>query len=91
VRFLTLIEFVVRCKLTQNQEKLVGLIENNPKKAIDNPTSERLLKLFDNITLTIVQLPGQTLRHLHPLTPIQTRILELLGLSAYVYTQLADY
>jgi len=90
VRFLTLIEFVVRRKLKQNQEKLVGLIDNNPKKGIDNPTTERLLKMFDNITLTIVQLPGQTIRHLPALTAVQTRILELLGLSAGVYTRLAD-
>ena len=40
VRFLTLIEFVVRRKLKQTQEKLVGLIENDPKKGIDNPTTE---------------------------------------------------
>ena len=70
VRFLTLIEFVVRRKLKQNQEKLVGLIENNPKKGIDNPTTERLLKMFDNITLTIVQLPDQTIRHVTPLIAI---------------------
>ncbi len=90
VRFLTLIEFVVRRQLKQNQEKLVGLIENNPKKGIDNPTTERLLKMFDNMTLTIIQLPGQTIRHLPALTTVQTRILELLGLSAAVYTRLAD-
>jgi len=90
VRFLTLIEFVARRKLKQNQEKLVGLIENNPKKGIDNPTTERLLKMFDNITLSIVQLPGQTIRYLPALTAVQTRILELLGLSAAVYSRLAD-
>ena len=90
VRFLTLIEFVVRRKLKQNQEKLVGLIANNPKKGIDNPTTERLLKMFDNITLTLVQVPDQTIRHLPTLTVVQTRILELLGLSAEVYTHLVD-
>jgi len=90
VRFLTLIEFVVRRKLKQNQEKLVGLIANNPKKGIDNPTTERLLKMFDNITLTLVQVPDRTIRHLPTLTVVQTRILELLGLSAEVYTHLAD-
>lgn len=90
VRFLTLIEFVIRRKLKQNQEKLLGLIENNPKKGIDNPTTERVLKMFDNITLTIVHLPGQTIRHLPALTTVQSRILELLGLSTNVYTHLAD-
>lgn len=90
VRFLTLIEFVVRRKLKQNQEKLTGLIENNPKKGIDNPTTERLLKMFDNVTLTVVHLPGQTIRHVTPLSPLQIRILELLGLSAATYTRLAE-
>jgi transposase len=90
IRFLTLIEFVVRRKLKQSQEKLSGLIENNPKKGIDNPTTERLLKTFDNVTLTIVHLPDQTIRHITPLTTLQTRILELLGLSAAVYTRLAE-
>jgi transposase len=90
IRVLTLIEFVVRRKLQQDQEKLAGLIENNPHKGITNPTTERLLKTFDNVTLTLVQLPDQTIRHITPLTPVQTRILELLGLSTTVYTRLAE-
>ena len=89
VRLLTLIEFVVRRKLKQNREKLTGLIENNPKKGIDNPTTERLLKEFDEITLTIVHLPDQIIRHVTPLTDLQTRILELLGFSPTIYTRLA--
>ena len=90
VRLLTLIEFVVRRKLKQNQEKLVGLLAQNPKKGIDNPTTERLLKVFDDITLTIVHLPDQTIHHVTPLTDLQTRILDLLGLSPVVYTRLAE-
>lgn len=90
VRLLTLIEFVVRRNLKRNQEKLTGLIENNPKKGIDNPTTERLLKQFDNIYLTIVHLPDQVIRHVTPLTDLQVRILELLGLSVDTYTRLAD-
>lgn len=90
VRLLTLIEFVVRRQLKHNHEQLTGLIENNPKKGIDNPTTERLLKAFDKVTLTIVQLPDQVIRHVTPLTALQTRILELLGLSPAVYTALAE-
>lgn len=90
VRLLTLIEFVVRRKLKQTGEKLTGLIENNPKKGIDNPTTERLLKEFDEITLTIVHLPDQLIRHVTPLSALQTRILELMGLSATIYTRLAE-
>jgi len=90
VRLLTLIEFVVRRNLKRNQEKLTGLLPQNPKRGIDNPTTERLLKTFDNITLTIVHLPDQVIRHVTPLTPVQSRILELLGLSPAIYTDLAN-
>jgi transposase len=90
VRLLTLIEFVVRRKLKQTGEKLTGLIENNPKKGVDNPTTERLLKEFDEITLTVVHLPDQIIRHVTPLTELQTRILELLGFSPTIYTRLAE-
>ena len=90
VRMLTLIEFVVRRKLQQNQEKLTGLIENNPNKGIDNPTTERLLKAFDQINLTIVHLPDRSLRHVTPLSVLQCRILDLLGLSPAIYTRLAE-
>lgn len=89
VRVLTLFEFVVRRQLTQNQEQRVGLIANNPKKGSANPTTERLLKAFDEITLTSVNLSGQIIRHVTPLSALQIRILELLGLSPDVYTQLA--
>jgi transposase len=89
VRLLTLIEFVVRQKLKQTQEKLVGLHAENPKKGTDTPTTERLLKVFNNITLTLVYLPGQVVRHVTPLTVLQTRILELLDLSPSIYTALA--
>lgn len=90
VRLLTLIEFVVRRKLKQTGEKLTGLIENNPKKGIDNPTTERLLKEFDEVTLTIVHLPDQIIRHVTPLTDLQNRILELIGFSPTIYTRLAE-
>lgn len=90
VRLLTLVEFVVRRNLKQNQELLVGLLPQNPKKGIDNPTTERLLQAFRDITLTIVNLPGQRIRHVTPLTALQVRILELLGLSPAVYTALAE-
>jgi transposase len=89
VRILTLIEFVVRRRLTQKQEKLVGLIGNNPKKGIDNPTTERLLKAFDQIYLTIIHLPDGNVRHVTPISDLQASILDLLGLSPAIYTQLA--
>ena len=90
VRLLTLIEFIVRRNLKQNDEKLVGLHAENPKKGTDHPTTERLLKAFDKIYLTVVHLPGQVIRQVTPLKPLQVRILELLGLSPNIYRSLAS-
>ena len=90
IRLLTLIEFVVRRALKREQADLVGLHKENPKKATATPTTERLLRAFSNITLTIVQLPDRVLRHVTPLTPLQVRILELLGLSPDIYRALAE-
>jgi len=90
IRLLTLIEFVVRRTLKREQTELVGLHKENPKKATATPTTERLLQAFSNITLTIVQLPDRVVRHVTPLTPLQVRILELLGLSPAIYRSLAE-
>lgn len=89
VRLLTLIEFVVRRKLQQNQEQLVGLHAENPKKGTAKPTTERLLKAFNNITFSRVQLAEQVVYHVTPLSVLQTRILELLNLPPDIYTALA--
>ena len=90
IRLLTLIEFVVRRALKREQAELVGLHKENPKKATATPTTERLLQAFSNITLTIVQFPDQSVRHVTPLTSLQVRILELLGLSPNIYRSLAE-
>ena len=90
VRVLTLIEFVVRRALKRDAAKLVGLHKENPKKATATPTTERLLQAFANITVTIAQQPDRVMRHVTPLTSLQVRILELLGLSPNIYRALAE-
>ncbi len=90
VRLLTLIEFIVRRALKRDNAQLVGLHKENPKKPTDKPTTERLLQAFSNINLTILQFPDRTVRHVTPLTPLQERILVLLGLSPDIYRGLAQ-
>ncbi len=90
VRLLTLIEFVVRRALKREQGQLVGLHLENPKKGTDKPTTERLLKAFSGINLTIIQFPDRVVRHVTPLSPLQERILSLLGLSPDIYRSLAQ-
>lgn len=88
LRVLSLLEFVVRRHLSEQSQSLQGLYAGNPKRATMQPTAERLLEAFQNITLTLIQHAGQSLRHLTPLTPLQQRILELLDLWPQAYTRL---
>jgi len=89
VRLLTLIEFVVRRALKREPAQLVGLHAENPKKGTDKPTTERLLKAFSGINLTLIQFPDRVVRHVTPLSPLQERILTLLGLPPDIYRALA--
>ena len=89
LRILTLTEFVARRSLTTENESLAGLYPGNPKQQTDQPTTERLLAAFKEITLSVVQLPGQRIVHITPLTPLQSRILKLLDLPTSIYTDLA--
>lgn len=89
VRLLTLIEFVVRRALQREQAQLVGLHAESPKKGTDKPTTERLLKAFSGINLTIIQFPDRVVYHVTPLNPLQERILALLGMSPDIYRSLA--
>lgn len=89
LRILTLVEFVVQRELQEQNATLIGLYEGNPNRATDRPTTERLLRAFQPITLTQISLAGQRVLHLTPLTPLQTRILALIGLPESTYTDLA--
>jgi transposase len=88
LRVLTLLEFVGRRQLALEAVKMAGLYAGNPKRETARPTAERLLEAFQDITLTVIALPQQTFRHVTPLSPIQLRILEMLGVAAAVYTRL---
>lgn len=89
LRILTLTEFVARRALEAEHEGLAGLYPGNPKQQTQRPTTERLLAAFKDITLSLVQLPGQTIVHITPLTSLQSRILNLLDLPPSIYTDLA--
>jgi len=85
---LTLLEFVVRRALKAEGATLAGLYAGNTKRETARPTAERLLEAFQDITVTIIQRPEQTMGHVTSLNSVQQRILELLGFSADLYTAL---
>lgn len=88
LRVLTLLEFVIRRRLAQTRTELAGLYAGNPKRATAQPTAERLLAAFQDITLTVIREPHQTRRHLTPLSKLQRHILDLLGFPVDIYTNL---
>lgn len=88
LRVLTLLEFVVRRNLAASGETLSGLYAGNAKRVTAQPTAERLLAAFEEVTLTIVEAGSQRIRHLTPLSALQQRILALLDLNVQVYSKL---
>jgi transposase len=85
LRVLTLVEQVVRGALATVRETLSGLHAANPKRQTARPTTERLLGAFQGVTLTVIHLPGELIRHVTPLSELQRTILDLLGLPPSIY------
>jgi len=82
LRAFTLIEFVVRQALNNTHQSIAGLYAGNPKRVTERPSTEQLLKAFDNLTLYF--LPDLT-RFMTPLSDLQKRILELMKLPESLY------
>jgi len=90
LRILTLIEFRVRQRLADLNEKLPGLFAGNPKRATERPTAEAMLQAFKGIYLSVVTLGEQVLYHVSPLSTVQAKILSLLDFSVDIYSQLTS-
>jgi transposase len=88
LRVLILVEGVTRRGLAAQGDTLTGLYQGSPKHTTARPTAERLLAAFDGITLTVVHLPDGVVRHLPALSPLQRRIVALLGLPPDLYAAL---
>ena len=90
LRALTLLEFVARRQLAQQTAPLRGLYAGNPQRATQQPTAERLLRAFDDITWYQVADDQTIWQQVTPLSDLQRRILDLLGIPETVYTGLAQ-
>ena len=90
VRVVTVMEFVLRQSLHNDQAKLPGLHLENRKKMTNTPTAERLLTAFSDVSLTILRTDAgeDLLRRLTPLSALQQDILRRLGLGTDLYRQL---
>jgi transposase len=90
LRVLTLLEFVVRCRLAATGTQLAGLYAGNPKRTTAQPTAERLLEVFQELTLTIIRQGPHRHYHLTALSAVHRRIIALLELPMDIYTRLCD-
>ena len=86
LQVLTLMEFVVRRELAENQEKLAGLVPGNPKMTTARPTAERLLSQFKELHL-LIEYKGSEItgRLVERLSPLQEKILTLLKVTRELY------
>lgn len=83
LRVFTLIEFVVRHQLADQQKSLAGLYDGNPKRTTNRPTAERLLRAFCGISLYFHR-DGST--EISPLNCLQQQVLKLMGFDESLYT-----
>jgi hypothetical protein len=88
LRVLTLLELVVRPRLVAAGMGLAGLYAGNPKGATTRPTTERLLKRVEGLTLTIIREGRRRRDHLTPLSRMQRRIMALLDFPVDISTRL---
>ena len=83
---LTLLEFVAQRELAERKEALAGLVPGNPKMKTTRPSAERLLSQFTDLNLLLERTEKQIMGVLiEKLTPLQRRILALLGVPETVY------
>ena len=71
-------------------EPLQGLYPGNPKRATARPTTERLLLAFDGLTRYRLDQGGSISYQITPLSRLQRRILNLLGVPETIYSVLGD-
>ena len=89
-RLLALGDYVAREALAEEKSVLAGIYPGNPKRSTATPTTERMLKAFDNINLTRVDLAEGSMSQVTQLAAVQQRILVLLGLPDSLYTNLEN-
>jgi transposase len=88
LRLLTLVESQLRRALFLEQSSLAGLYAGNPKRSTTQPTTERILAAFKEITLVIIDYGTELYAHLTSLSPLQQKILQLLNFPFEIYTRL---
>jgi len=85
LKYVSLIQYQARTELETTKQTLKELYPGNPGRATDKPTTNMMLKAFNNIHLTIVSIENKIHVKISDLKPIQLKILELLKISPEIY------
>jgi transposase len=87
LRVLTLVEWQVRERLRQEGPKLQGVYAGQPGRQTTRPSAELLLGVMKTISLSRIEVNGETHTLLSPLTEVQKRLLQLWELPPDLYEQ----
>jgi len=91
-RVLAVGDYQAKQALAQDKAELTGIYRGNAHRGTARPTTERMLKAFEHINLLLMpaDIAAQTpaVCFVTPLSPVQERILALLGLPTTLYTSL---
>jgi len=90
LRMLVLTEQRLRTAIQNQGTALVGLNPASRTQATTTPTTERVIRAFRNLTVTVVTGAGWEQRHVSSLNDTQEQILALLGLPSDLYARLGQ-
>jgi transposase len=85
LRVLTLVEWVVRESLRKEGSKVQEVYAGQPGRKTTRPSAELLLAVMKTISISVVEVNGQTHALLSPLTQVQQRILKLWDMPSDLY------
>ncbi len=84
------LEYKIAEALSKKDEQLYHIYEGNPKRGSKRPSSKRILKAFDGITIAIVFVDYKIqIAIMTNLEQQQLKILQLLNIEKEIYTNLA--
>ncbi len=84
-RVLAVVEYQARRTLALDDRTLLGLYPGQPTRGTAQPTTERLLRAFKTVSLTLVQKGSQIFYLLPPLSELQRTILHDLACPSNLY------
>jgi len=87
-RVLAVGDYTAKQALAAEEAELAGIYPGNPQRSTATPTTERMLRAFDNLNLLLIPVADQLHCQVTALTAVQTRILHLWDLPVSLYTDL---